>query len=119
MSDNTDLHFVNLILSYQMAGMGHLGKVANPVTGEVEKNLEAAKFTIDLLESLERKTEGNRSDEEDKLLRETLTNLRLNFVDESAGEESGEQPADTPAEEKTADETGEAAAAGDGAGETD
>ena len=60
-----------------------LGKVANPATGKVDRNLEAAKGTIDVLGSLEEKTKGNLNDEEEKLLTRMLLDLRMNYVEET------------------------------------
>ena len=58
----------------------------NPMTGEVEKNLEGARINIDLLEMLQVKTAGNISDQESSMLTELLTNLRLNYLDELKAE---------------------------------
>jgi len=63
-------------------GWQSLGKVANPVTGKVEKNLDMAKQTIDILEVLKVKTKGNLSAEEAKLLDSIVAELQLNYVDE-------------------------------------
>jgi hypothetical protein len=60
-----------------------LGKVASPVSGKVERDLGAARQMIDLLSELENRTEGNRSADETKMLQGVLTELRLNFMDES------------------------------------
>jgi len=50
-----------------------------------EPDLEMAKFNIDLLGMLEEKTKGNLSDQEAKLLKETLSQLRMAFVQISKG----------------------------------
>ena len=47
---------------------------------EKEPDLEMAKFNIDILGKLEAKTKGNLTDQEDKLLKETLSQLRMAFV---------------------------------------
>ena len=60
-----------------------LGKIAHPVSQEVERNLEAAKQSIDLLAELDEKTKGNLSEDETKLLQGILTELRMNYVDEA------------------------------------
>jgi len=48
---------------------------------ETPPDLEAGKFNIDMLGMLEEKTQGNLSDDEAKLLEETLHNLRMAFVE--------------------------------------
>ena len=52
---------------------------------EPEPDLEMAKFNIDLLGMLEEKTKGNLTDQESKLLQETLSQLRMAFVQVSKG----------------------------------
>ena len=54
----------------------HLGLVENPATGQHEKNLEQARWAIDLLHVLDEKTAGNRSDEETQFLTQILHQLR-------------------------------------------
>lgn len=60
-----------------------LGKIQDPASGETMRDLNAARTAIDWLEMLEQKTAGNLTDEETRLLRQVLTTLRLNYVDES------------------------------------
>ncbi len=45
-----------------------------------EPDLELAKFNIDLLETIEEKTKGNLSDEEAKILKNTLNEVRMAYV---------------------------------------
>jgi hypothetical protein len=58
----------------------HLGEMAHPVTKKREKNLEEAKYTIDLLEMIEEKTKGNLTPEEKRYLDQILYDLRMRFV---------------------------------------
>jgi hypothetical protein len=74
--------FVSLVIGLVQAAYVQLGKIKNELTGQVEKNLEAARITIDTLAALEMKTKGNLSDEESDVLKRALTELRMNFVDE-------------------------------------
>jgi hypothetical protein len=60
-----------------------LGKVANPATGKVERELPMARAMIDLLVELDGRTEGNRSEEETRILQGAITELRLNYVEEA------------------------------------
>lgn len=82
----TDLHFVQLLLSLQTGTMVHLGKIASPISGQLDRDLDQARATIDLLESLRAKTEGNLSPEEKALLDRASYELRMNYVDELARE---------------------------------
>jgi len=90
---NTDARFLQLIASWSAAALQALGKLVNPATGRTETDLEAARMLIDLIEMIERKTRGNLSDEERRALRETLTLLRLNYVETAA------EPPKAPAKE--------------------
>jgi hypothetical protein len=79
-----DVLFMQLILGLQSSAWMLLGKVANPITGKEERNLEAAKATIDTLLMLKDKTKGNLSKNEDDLLSNILQQLQLNYVDEAS-----------------------------------
>ncbi|MBN2207699.1 MAG: DUF1844 domain-containing protein [Candidatus Coatesbacteria bacterium] len=74
---------LGLVQSIAAAGMAQLGKMANPLTGKVERNLEQAQSSIAMLEMLKNKTEGNLDKDETVVLDTVLTNLRLNFVEEA------------------------------------
>src|SRR6266513_3525420 len=73
--------FVQLVMQQSNMALMLLGKVAHPETGQVVKDVEAARLFIDQLEMLEAKTKGNLSKEEEALLKQTLMTLRLNFVE--------------------------------------
>ena len=45
-----------------------------------EPDLAMAKYNIDMLETLQEKTKGNLTDEEEKVLGDTLSELRMGFV---------------------------------------
>jgi hypothetical protein len=82
--------FTALVFSLHAAGMQQLGKVVNPMTGKVERDLEQAKGTVDMMEMLKRKTEGNLEEEEQKLLSHFLYELQMNYIDEvKSGEKTG------------------------------
>jgi len=74
--------FLQLLLGLQQAAMVALGKLMNPVTGKIERNLEAARNTIDTLAALATRTQGNLGDDEQRLLTQVLTDLRMNYLDE-------------------------------------
>ncbi len=80
---NAEFQFAQLISIFHSSAMVALGKLKNPATDKVERNLEQAKQAIDMLELLRTKTKGNLTDSEQRMLDASLTDLRLNFVDES------------------------------------
>jgi hypothetical protein len=74
--------FSTFILSLNAAALVHLGEIDDPATGEKNINLALGKQTIDLISMLADKTRGNLTDEEEKLLKHLLYELRLIFVRE-------------------------------------
>lgn len=91
--DSGTLHearFLSLVLSLHGSAWMALGKVANPMTGKVERDLDAARGSIDLLETLRVKTRGNLTKEEEKMLANALSALQLNFIDEAGRVEGGD-----------------------------
>jgi hypothetical protein len=56
--------------------------MADPATGETSTHLDQARTAIDWLEAIDRKSQGNLAPEEESVLRQILTTLRLNFVEE-------------------------------------
>ena len=81
-SEKQSALFVQLMLMLHAAAMQHMGKVRNPMTNAVERELPAAQGMIDMLEMLRVRTQGNLSPDEEKMLDQILQELRLNFVDE-------------------------------------
>jgi hypothetical protein len=79
-----DINFATFVFSLGTSAMFHFGDFPDPVTRKTERNLEAAKQTIDILGILREKTKGNLNDEEDKLLESLLYELRMRYVRESA-----------------------------------
>jgi ABC-type transporter Mla subunit MlaD len=74
--------FLQLLLGLQQSGMMALGKLMNPLTRQIDKNLEAARDTIDTLAALEARTRGNLEPDEARVLQQVLTELRMNYLDE-------------------------------------
>ncbi len=76
--------FMQLVFMFHSLTMHQLGKIKNPVTDKVERDLPAAQGSIDMLEMLRERTRGNLSDNEQRMLTELLKELKLNYVDEAA-----------------------------------
>ncbi len=68
---------VSLLATQAMFAMGF---ITTEKDKEPKKDLRLAKFHIDILEALEQKTKGNLTDEEQKFLSGTLSQLRMGFV---------------------------------------
>ncbi len=74
-------YFISLITMMSVSAMQQLGKLKNPATGKADINLDAARATIDIIDTLEAKTRGNLDAEEAKLLKDTISALKLNYVE--------------------------------------
>ena len=74
------VNFATFVVSLASSAMLHLGEVPNPASGSIEKNLPLARNTIDLLDILQDKTQGNLDGEERQLLDTVLADLRLKYV---------------------------------------
>ena len=86
--------FIQLVLGIHSSAWIALGKVKNPFSGKIEKDMDGAKNSIDMLEMLKGKTAGNLSEEESKLIVGCLSTLQMNYVEEVGADESdgGEKP---------------------------
>ena len=100
-SDKFDPLFVNLVLTLHNAAMLHMGKIKNPLSDKVERDMSQAEMSIDMLDMLKKKSEGNLTDEENNILSRTLNELKMNFMDEKAKDEMSES--EEKSEEKTED----------------
>ena len=74
--------FAQLISSLHGAAMMQMGKMKNPQTGNMERNLEQAELTIDMIDMLKEKSKGNLSAEEQRFIDTVLNEVKINFVDE-------------------------------------
>ena len=74
--------FLQLVLGLQQSGMISLGKLMNPMSRKIETNIEAARDTIDTLAALEARTKGNLEPDEQRVLSQVLTDLRMNYLEE-------------------------------------
>ena len=80
--------FSALISSLAVQTLVHLGQVPDPLTGEKHCDMERAKHTIGLIEILHEKTKGNLTEEESRLIDDTLYGLRMSYVAVSGEQEA-------------------------------
>ena len=116
-SDKSDPLFVNLVLTLHNAAMLHMGKIKNPISDKVERDMTQAEMSIDMLDMLKKKSDGNLTDEENSILSRTLNELKMNFMDEKAKdakseseestEDNSEDKPDTETSEKEETDNGE------------
>jgi hypothetical protein len=74
--------FFSLVLSLSTAAMSQMGKLANPISQKIERNLVQAKNSIEMLRMLRAKTQGNLGENENQFVERTISELQLNYLDE-------------------------------------
>ena len=77
-----EVTFSSFVLSLSTTVMYHLGDFPDPATNKAEKNLAAAKQTIDMLNMIKIKTAGNLDNDEKALLEGILYELMMRYVKE-------------------------------------
>ena len=77
-----DQLFIHLVNTFVQSAWISLGKVKNPVSDTMERNLDQATYYIDLLDMLQTKMKGNLSEWEEQYIIHSLSELKLNFIDE-------------------------------------
>ncbi len=82
---------MNYVSSLGFQSLIFMGVVPNPMTNEVTKNLDQAKFLIDTLVMIKGKTEGNLEKQEEDLLNATCYELQMKYVEVTSGKKIGEE----------------------------
>ena len=119
--------FLHVVSMFQVAAMQQMGKIPNPLTNEIERDLDQAKVSVDILAMLKNKTSGNLSERENEYLGKVLFESQMNYIDElkrpgdesggKTGEGSREEPPkghERPAPDGEANESGPGGGRGNG-----
>jgi len=72
--------FLQLVGKLYQEGLAFMGLFDDPKTGQSMANFPIASWHIDILGVLEEKTKGNLTEEEAKLIKEAVANLKVTFV---------------------------------------
>lgn len=97
MDDKNTQLLLYLVSSFELAAMQSMGKIKNPLTDKLERDLQQAQFSIEVLDMLKEKTKGNLTGDETKFLENVIGQLKLNYLDEvekdkkEPGKENGEK----------------------------
>ena len=78
-----EAQFMQLISMFQVAALQQMGKLPNPMTNDIEQDLEQAKGSIDFIEMIKEKTNGTLAGRENEFLHKVLLELHMNYVDEA------------------------------------
>ena len=72
--------FVSFVMSIASNAASALGMMEHPVTHQREVDIELGKHWIDVLGMLQKKTEGNLTPQEKRMLEGLLADLRMQYV---------------------------------------
>jgi Domain of unknown function (DUF1844) len=75
-----EVNFNSLVFSLSSSALINLGEIADPNTGQKQKDLPLAKHTIDTIAMLQDKSKGNLNPEEQRFLDTILADLRWRYV---------------------------------------
>jgi hypothetical protein len=96
-----------LVFSLQAAAMQQLGKIQNPMTGEIQLELDQARGTIDVLEMLKVKCRTDTPEDLLRMIDSAVMDLQLNYMDEvkKAQQDPAEGEMDPGASDEEKDES--------------
>lgn len=98
--------FFNLVMMFHTSAMQHMGKLKNPLTDKIERDLLQAQMSIDMLDMLKAKTKGNLSENELRFLDRMISELKLNYVDEAEKDRRAQQQANGEGEAQKGEQPG-------------
>lgn len=84
-----EVNFSTFILSLASSALVQLGEVPDPATGQTTTCLTLARHSIDMLEMLRCKTQGNLDEQESQMLNSMLYELRMKYVMKSGHKAQG------------------------------
>lgn len=91
--------FLYLVGTFHSSARIALGKTENPMTKSTDINIEQATFYVDLLDLIQEKTKENLSDYEEQMLINTISELKLDLIQEKNSEyKNGQSKAEEPNE---------------------
>lgn len=90
--------FFNLVMIFQSEAMRQMGKIKNPMTDKIDRDMDHAQFSIDMLDMLAARTKGNLAKEEEEFLNHVIRELKLNYVDEVNKDRQAAQATPQPEE---------------------
>ena len=73
--------FSYVVDTFRSSASISMGKMKNPVTNKINVNIEQAKYYLDLLIMLQKKTKNNLTDYEEQMLINTVSELKMRFIE--------------------------------------
>jgi hypothetical protein len=105
-SNIPEINFITLVLTLSSSAWVGLGKVSDPVTGEIREDIKGVKYTIDILLMLREKTKGNLTDEENKVLNSIISDLQVNYAETVFSSKKEQETPSSDAESSKSSEPG-------------
>ncbi|MED5433541.1 MAG: DUF1844 domain-containing protein [Candidatus Neomarinimicrobiota bacterium] len=102
-----DQLFIHLVNTFVQSAWISLGKVKSPVSDKLERNLEQATYYIDLLDMLQKKMKSNLSEWEEQYIIHSLSELKMNFIEESKKIDEGADSSQDEAKDESSDKKDE------------
>lgn len=81
-----EVTMATFIFSLSSSALVHLGEIPEPETNRTSVDLPIAKQIIDTLGMLQEKTKGNLDQDEERLLKSVLYDLRMRYVQKSGNQ---------------------------------
>ncbi len=106
-SNIPEINFITLVLTLSSSAWVGLGKVSDPITGEIREDIKGAKYTIDVLLMLREKTKGNLTDEENKVLNSIISDLQVNYAESVYSSKKKQETPSSDAESSKSSAPGE------------
>lgn len=88
---NLPVSFSTLVLSLASSAILAMGLEKSPATGQIDKDLELARFNIDMLGMLKDKTKNNLTKDEQDFVENVISDLQIKFVYVSGGKKEPAQ----------------------------
>ena len=102
-----DQLFIHLVNTFVQSAWISLGKVKSPVSDKLERNLEQATYYIDLLDMLQKKMKSNLSEWEEQYIIHSLSELKMNFIEENKKIDEGADSSQNEAKDESSDQKDE------------
>ena len=80
-SDEDENLFSYVVDTFRSSASISMGKIEHPVTKKVDINLDQAKYYLDILSMLQKKTKNNLTEYEEQMLINIVSELKMDFIE--------------------------------------
>ncbi len=79
--DKDENLFLYVVETFRSSASISMGRTQNPVTKKIDINLDQAKYYLDILSMLKKKTKNNLTEYEGQMLINIVSELKRNFIE--------------------------------------